>query len=660
MKTIFELLSRLVPKGRRKNSPAFQRRESPYASSSPEGTAEVKVIVETDFRTESRHFVPLFPAHHLTPALSPTPRRRGRQNRTLAIIPALAPEAAFSEICFGNRRNQRRFFQSSLRDLRDNEAQPGVDTPGYCRLFPRNKVVALATILLLAGSFNFSAAAQKGDLDTTTLAKDTGIPARPEQLKFPALNYEPPAPEQFRVQLKSGPVAYVVPDKELPLVNITVYVHTGDYLEPKGKEGLAELTGYLLARGGAGTNSADQLEERLAFLAANLSSAIGGTQGSVSLNLLSKDLDEGLGILRDVLFYPRFQDDKIALRKQQVLQGMEQRNDDTSDIEAREAGFLAYGEHFWDNLYPTKASIDSITREDIEAFHYQWFRPQNFVVAVSGDFDRDKMITKLEELFFTEPAETDLNPRPMVNPPPPIPTNTVFAAQGAYLVNKPEANQGRVAMMLPGIMRDNPDYFSVIVMNDILGGGGFTSRIMNRVRTEEGLAYDAHTSFPGGVYYPLIFAVGFQSKSRTVAYAASLAEEEIKKMKAAPVTDLELTTSKNGFIDRFPRFFATKAQVAAQFAQEEFTGRYAKDPNFFKEYRSRIAAVTAADVQRVARKYLDLDKLVVLAVGNKDDILLGYPSHPAKFQDLAGGRFTELPLRDPMTMEPLPLAEGKK
>jgi len=227
-------------------------------------------------------------------------------------------------------------------------------------------------------------------------------------------------------------------------------------------------------------------------------------------------------------------------------------------------------------------------------------------------------------------------------------------------VNK-DVNQGRVSIMLPGMMRDDPDYFAGVIMNDVLGGGGFTSRIMNRVRTEEGLAYSAGSSLAGGTYFAPPFIASFQTKSRTVPYAVSIVLDEMKRIAAQQVTDEEIKTSINAKIETFPRAFASKAQIAGMFAQEEFTGRYAKDPNYFKTYRDKFRALTKADLERAAKKIIDPDKAVVLLVGQRDEILLGHPNHPQHIHDFLEGKVTELPLRDPLTLvpqcEPKPIAK---
>ena len=134
--------------------------------------------------------------------------------------------------------------------------------------------------------------------------------------------------------------------------------------------------------------------------------------------------------------------------------------------------------------------------------------------------------------------------------------------------------------------------------------------------------------------------------------------DEIKKFIAEQVTDTELNTSKRGFIERFPRSFSTKTQVANTFAQDEFTGRYAKDPEYWKKFRSRIESVGKEEVLRVAKKYLTADKFVILVVGHKEDILLGEPSHPVKLSEL--GKVTELPLHDPLTMKPMAVGAPDK
>ncbi len=479
---------------------------------------------------------------------------------------------------------------------------------------------------------------------TVAAQVDTSIPNRPEKLAFPPLVYNPPNAADYRVKLAAGSVAYLVPDRTRPLINIVVLVRVGDHMVPLGKEPLNELMAGLLTQGGIRSKTAPELDERLEFLAASLGASATDTQMAVSLNLLTNHLDEGLSILREVLTAPRFQEDRLALAKQRRLQSMHERNDDSAAIEARERAFLGFGEEFFTNHHATAASLESITRDDLVAFHRQWFHPVNFVLAVSGDFEPKAMAAKLETLLGDWPTAA--------NAAPPIPANPVFAAPGIRIVDK-AVNQGRVSLMLPGIRRDDPDYFAVQVMNKILGGGGFTSRITKRVRSDEGLAYSASSAFHGGVYYAAPFVAAYQSKSRTVVYAAALVLEEMKRIAAEPVSEQELHTAKRSFIETFPRTFSNADQTAAALAAEEVTGRYVTDPDYWKTYRTKIDAVTIADVQRVAKKYLLPEKVVLLIVGPKEDVLKGHPDHPVKLESLSAGPVTDVPLRDPMTMKPM-------
>lgn len=470
------------------------------------------------------------------------------------------------------------------------------------------------------------------------------IPDRPEKLTFPPLVYDAPNPADYREELESGAIVYIYPDRERPLIDLSVNIRAGSFLDPEGKEGLANLTGHLMARGGIPSKPADELDEELEFLAARLSSSFGGLNGSISLNLLSKDADRGFEILRAVLAAPSFQEDKLALRKTQLLQGLKQRNDDSRNIESRERNFLAYGENFWFNRHTTAASLESIRREDLLAFHHEWVHPRNFIVSISGDFDRDAMLERLDGVFAAWPHPG--------KKAPPVPQEREYGKSGVYIVDK-DVNQGRVSIMLPGIRWDDPDFYAIQVMNDVLGGGGFTSRITNRVRSDEGLAYSAGSSFPGGSHYPVVFRAGFQSKSRTVAYATSIVLEEIERIAGEPVSAEELLTAKKSFIDTFPNNFASSAQVVSAFAGDEMIGRYARQPNYWADYRDNIEAVDIAAVQRVAKRRLRLGQVIILIVGQKEEILKGHPDHPVELGRLAKGGVKELPMRDPLTMKPL-------
>jgi predicted Zn-dependent peptidase len=493
---------------------------------------------------------------------------------------------------------------------------------------------------------------------TSAMPAAAATVAHPDQLKFRPLAYQPPNAADYRVKLAGGVVAYLVPDHSLPLVTINVLMRIGPDLDPPGKEGLAAMTMNLLTRSGTTARSAKDLEDRVAFLGAQLESGLGGAFGgnpfipqllggsesSASVNLLSKDLDEGLSILVECLQSPGWEAERVTLRREQLLQDMKQRNDDSAPIEQREWSVLMRGEGHWSNRWSTGPSIESITAEDLAAFHHRYVGPKNFVLSVSGDFDRAELTRKLEKAFS---GWRQAGERPA---PPPGPAGP--STPGWYLVDK-DVNQARVSIGLTTIDRYDPEWAAAQVMNDILGGGGFTSRLVNRIRSDEGLAYSVRSALEGGTYYKDPWRASFQTKVRSTAFAIQIALAEVNRIRDSLVAGEELDTSKNKFIEAFPTRFETASAIATVFANDELTGRYGRDPRFYAEYRERIRAVTADDVRRAARRLLEPAKMTVLVVGNASDVLLGDGQHDVTLVSLAGQDPRRLPLRDPLTMKPM-------
>jgi predicted Zn-dependent peptidase len=466
------------------------------------------------------------------------------------------------------------------------------------------------------------------------------IPTHPDQLTFEPIVFEPPSAAEHRHALKNGMVVFIAKDKALPLVNISLTFPVGSWLDPEGKEGLASFTGSQMRRGGTKSLTAEELDERLDFLATQMSSGIGSTSGGASLNCLTDNLDESLALFVEMLREPRFQEGRLDLAREQSLQAMKKRNDDSGDIEAREWNVLLNGEGHFTNRFTTEASLGAIARDDLVAFHRQHVHPSTMIAAVSGSFETGDMLRRLEEAFADwpgSPAET-----------PPIPDTIDPAAPGLYRIEK-DVNQGRVSIGLPGVKRDHPDVYALELMVDILGGSGFTSRITTTVRSNEGLAYDARAAMSFGVWYPGRFRAMFQSKSPTVAWASELVLEEIRKIREEGVTPEELATAQSSLIETFPSSFNSRARSMAIFASDEYTGQ---SPDYWETYRNRIRAVTTEDVQRVAQTHLLPEKMILLVVGNQEAIDRGDEKHAVTMEALApGGRVTVLPLRDPMTME---------
>ena len=466
-------------------------------------------------------------------------------------------------------------------------------------------------------------------------------PSHPDEIKFPPLTFEPPQAADYRHTISSSagevPV-YLAPSHEFPLIRVTFTFNGGSDQDSPDGAGLASAIASMMCRGGTATVSAEDLDEEFDFLAAIVSSNAAGTRTTASLSALESNLDKSFALFVDMLRNPGFDAERLDLYRQEQLEEMKQRDDHPASILAREWRFLLYGDDSFMSAMSTERSNAALTSSALRAMHGRIVHPGNLIISASGDFDAHAMLAAVEQALGGWAAGPEIAD-------PQAPKHVLVPGLYAYEKDIP---QGRVDIGHRSIRRDDPDYFPMILMNRILGGGGFTSRIVSRVRSDEGLAYSARSRLVPNVYFPGEFRASFQSKNRTVALATKLIFEEFERIRTTPVSAEELETNQNALIERFPQRFESKAGMLRTFVNDERTNR---DAEYWNRYRDNVRAVTSEDIMRVAAKHLHPDKMAILVVGVWDEIRRGDLEGRATMDEFFGGNVTSLPRRDPMTLK---------
>lgn len=476
-------------------------------------------------------------------------------------------------------------------------------------------------------------------------ASADAIPDDPRQLHFEPRPFTPPDGGAYRHQLANGIPVYVAVDHSLPLVEVAVAARAGAWLDPPGQVGLAALTAAMMRRGGTARLSADQLDLALDRLAAEVDASAGALRSGAHLDAPSWVLEEALDLFCEMLRAPRFEPARLQVARANMLDSMARRGDEPLDVLGREWSWLLWGREHFTTRPLTPATLVAIDRRALLEFHRRVWHPGNLVIAVSGDVEPAAMVAALDRRLGDWPAQ---EPAPWPPPPPPQ-----RFAPGLYHVER-DLPQAKIAIGHLGAQRDgwaDPDFFALAVMNELLGGGELVSRIGGRLRTVEGLAYQAGSHFEVGDDWPGDFQIFVETDNPTAALAVELALEEVERLRRRAPSAEELRLAQRSLVEVLPYAFDTAAEVAGHFAEDELLGR----PHaFWQRYAERVEAVTAADVVRVARQFLHPDRVMVLTVGRWREIEAGDPAGRARAADLGLGPVHHLPRRDPLTLEALP------
>lgn len=397
----------------------------------------------------------------------------------------------------------------------------------------------------------------------------------------------------------------------LPVVMVTMIVKAGTIVEPKEKAGLANLVAELLDEGTKNKKSSE-ISEEIEFIGASLGSSAGGDYITITLSVLKKDVEKGFELFSDIILNPVFPKEELDRKRDRIKGSLRQKEEDPSFLAGRAFNKEIFGDHPYGRLVEgTPETISTITRDDLIKFHSAYFIPNNAILSVVGDLTPSELNSLIKKYFGSWKA-ADL-PEKRINP---MPTKKI---KKVVKIDK-DITQATIIIGNLGISRDNPDYYAVSVMNYILGGGGFSSRLMQKIRDDMGLAYDVHSFFIASKEKGA-FQAGVQTKNESAGTVIKEILKQIEKIREEKVSDQELADAKAYLTGSFPRRLETNRKIADFLASAEF---YNLGLDYADKYPLHINAVTKEDVLRVAQKYLDPENFVLVIVANQEKAQLKY------------------------------------
>ncbi len=427
------------------------------------------------------------------------------------------------------------------------------------------------------------------------------------QLDFPK-ELEWPQPEVQSLALDNGIRFFLLEDHELPMVKMIMKVRAGQVEVPEGKEGLAELTAKVMRSGGTADYPEEDFDYLLENRAAKFDISFDLDSGTVTLEAMKKDFEILLPKVINLLVNPLLPREKMLLNKQRMKTDIFRRREDQRKIGLIEFKRLVYGQGSVYARVPENKSLESIELKDLENFHHKVFQPQNIMIGITGDFETQKIKSKLRSVFSEFPQQKSAQLL--------FPEVEARISKKVHLIPKPDVNQSLVIMGHLGDYRQNPDYAALQVMNKILSGG-FSGRLFQKVRTEMGLAYSVYGRYGCRYYYPGMFFVILKTKSESTAKAINVVKNELIGLQKNGLGQEELEQAKERFLNSLIFRYDQEDEVLSRRLYYEYRGM---DKNSFEQLIEEIKNVTVQDVQGVAKEYIKMDRLEIVVVGKKDQV----------------------------------------